>query len=429
MQTRTTEKLDNDGNPIPPDIMPDVDDDVEPRPSEARQTDDGSDAQPRQEKPQAQLADDPRTDIAKMYREMRDAERAKAADEDEDGDGEGDGDDESVRTQITDPKDDQGQVSGDGEPKPDENDPLTTLKVDGIELRLPLSQVKALAQRNIAGENRLNEAKHILDDVKALRGQASPTHQRDEPDKGHEPSQAPSHTDPASSQAATHQSDDLGIDRAKLEEVVERIQVGDKEDGVQAVMELVKLIGDSKPALDEQTVFQLARQAVVQSQTDTEIKAAVDGFGQRYQPLVSDPYLKMATITRLTDEMAHDLRQAGIRDEDIAQVRGDLRTMGHWINTLRAQGRQVRTYDKILNDVGEFVVQKFKVELEPTTQPGSRNQQQQDASQASRQRLERKRSLPSQPRSASVRVQVPQPQKPRTYSDVVMEMRRVRGFA
>lgn len=425
------------------DVLPEPDDDIDLAQPQDDQGDRGGqdDPQPQPQNRQPQQQEDRLASVTALYRQMRDAAKGKTAapaPADHDPGSDNDNDDvdegESLRAQQRDNPPPNRQEPPPGQnnaPSTEGNDPLQTIKVDGVELRLPLSQVIALAQRNLAGENRLEEAKRILDDVKALRGQIDPAHQRTSSEQGQQQSQAPSQTDPASTQQPTNQLDDLGIEREKLKQIVERIQIGDTEEGVDALAEVLRL---ARPSLDESAVMRLARQAYFQTQTENEITSALDRFKAAYEPVVTDPYIKVATLARLTEEIVADLRNAGFREEDLAAHRTDLNTLGHWLNYARAQGRQVRSYDKLLSDVGDFIADKFKIDLsqyrQQHQQTGSRQTNQQpSADELSRQRLERKRLLPSQPRSANIREQMPAPRRPKTATEVVLEMKRQRGFA
>jgi hypothetical protein len=94
------------------------------------------------------------------------------------------------------------------------------LVVDGKTVELPISEVVKRAQVNSAIDNRLEEAKRIVAEAKSTRHQATDD---DFSEERHEPQPRQQRFSP----------------NDKLRSIVERIQVGDADEGQQALNELV----------------------------------------------------------------------------------------------------------------------------------------------------------------------------------------------
>lgn len=430
--TPTDQKIDGDGNPIQPDVMPEIDDDtvVESRTEPAPAPE--PEPAPRQERRPKRK--DRRTEIAEMFREMRDKEmKAEETPPAETVDSS-----ESLEAETTpEPTPEQVQTVDDGRnphAKEVSQETEITLKVDGKEVRKPLAEVISLAQIGMAGENRLDEVKRLLQEAKALRSQ--PPENPPAPaaeGQQHQPSPAPSQTEPKSTPAPEHPPAAVEIDQDKLRAIAERLQVGDTDEGTQALAdymtEVVAAAQARQPNLDPAQISNWVQDAVLQMQSKAEADAALEKFAERYEPLVKNEDLAITSMTVLTRELMKDLKAAGFRDEDLAANRHDTRTLAHWHRVARQTHRDLRNYDKLLSDVGEYMVKTYnlKIDQPPPSQPS--NPQQRTPQQSAQARLERKAALPSQPRSASVRASIDTPPRPKTREDVLNQMRQSRGYA
>jgi len=118
--------------------------------------------------------------------------------------------------------------------------------VDGREQILPLSEVIKWAQINSAADARLDEAKRLLREAKAER------RGEDYPEFDETPEQ-PRHSTPTP-----------GNGNDKLKSIVERIQIGDTDEGVEALQELT------------QVVHQGIQTQAILSARETEMKNALD---------------------------------------------------------------------------------------------------------------------------------------------------------
>lgn len=424
----TEQKLDGDGYPIQPDVMPELDDDtiVETRTEPAPAPE--PEPAPRQERRPKRK--DKRAEIAEIFREMRDketkAEEPPPADDTVDSreslgaETIQEATPETVRTTDDDLKSRAKEASQDTE---------ITLKVDGKEVRKPLAEVISLAQIGMAGENRLDEVKRLLQEAKALRSQP-PENQPALAAQGqqHQPSPAPSQTEPQSTPAPEHPPAAVEINQDKLRAIAERLQVGDTDEGTEALAdymtEVVAAAQARQPNLDPAQISNWVQDAVLQMQSKAEADAALKTFAERYEPLVKNEDLAITSMTVLTRELMKDLKAAGFREEDLAANKHDTRTLAHWHRAARQTNRDLRNYDQLLSDVGEYMVKTYNLK---TSQPS--NPQQRTPQQSAQARLERKAALPSQPRSASVRAPIDTAPRPKTREDVLNQMRQSRGFA
>jgi hypothetical protein len=147
------------------------------------------------------------------------------------------------------------------------------------------------------------------------------------------------------------------IDPEKLRQVVERVQVGDTEEGVEALTEFAEMVG-SRPEHTRHAVRQeLAELQISKANTD-----ALEKFAKRYPKLRDEPLIVDAATRALRDEMAKDLKAAGLPDEELDQIREDVGRLGNLHGQARLVARdRVRSADDLLNDVGKTLSEKFNI--------------------------------------------------------------------
>lgn len=430
--TKTTDAAAGD---TPADVMPQPDDDAAETTAAAAAPAEGGDdekqAKPAKAPEPKSDEDDPRALAAKAYREMRDKRLAEAqpAAEAASADDEGSADDEAEPA----PKVDAESATA---PKRktvslDELDPdaEVVLKVDGREIKRPFRDIVASAQIDAAANNRLEEAKRILSEAKTVA--QSPRQPEHQPDDGDQRTVKPSPS--RATEQPEHQPDDE-VDTEKLASIVERIQVGDKEEGQEALAELVKMVG-AKPKLDQSDISRAVQQTLSERETMSEINRAVEGFSKEFPNLVSDDDLTNVTMTVITKEILKDLRSAGMSDDDLAAVSKDTKRLAAMHRQARLSGANLRTYDGLLRDVGTHVSEKFGIRpgssapaaKSPAPTPASPQRAPTDSAKA-QERIDRKRAAPQQPRTAGGRTPSAEPPRPKTKAEVVAQMRRERGF-
>lgn len=417
---------DTTGDDKAPDVLPQADDDAVDEASTRVSAQTGKDevvpARAERAKP---AEEDPRDVAARTYREMRDKRIAEAKGEAEPENQDADDDAAAETAEPVAVETKRKTISVD-EIDPDAE---IVLKVDGRELKRPFKDIVASAQIDAAANSRLEEAKRILSEAKAVAQlPRAPEHQpgADDETTVRQPSQSRATDQPE------HQPDDE-VDPEKLASIVERIQVGDKEEGQQALAELVKMVG-TKPRFDQTDISRAVQQQLSERETASEIDRAVQGFAKDFPNLVSDDDLTNVTMTVITKELLRDLRSAGLSDSDLAAASKDTKRLAFMHRQARASGAKLRTYDGLLRDVGTHVSEKFGIR--PGSAPTDKSQEpsqkppQRAATDPAKvqERIERKRAAPQQPRTAGGRTPMAEAPRPKTKAEIVAEARRARGF-
>ena len=398
------------------DVIPEPHDDAGELLNGEEQTQDASDQGPAGEasqtpKPEDQPEDqpeDPRAAIARRYQENR--KRANATDEA----------DEPVAESAP-----PAPVVATPAPQERDGDKEITHKIDGREVKKPMSEVIALAQQTVAGDNRLEETKRLLREAQALRGQPKDTEHQ--PSPGDEKTTQPDSGSEDKSQVEHKPRRDLNPE--KLKGIVERIQVGDTDEGTQALQELIEVVRDSGESFNPAKVGELVQQHLIRTQTQEEINTALAGFVKDYPDLAKDEVLADAGRTVLRQELIKDLKSVGASDAEIDKIKHDPRALAAAQRELRVAGHSVRSYADMLGAVGKTMVDRFNIK--PATSQISDTHKPQTVREPapSQERLDRKRAAPQQPRTAGVRSQIAQAPQPKTKKDVVADMRKARGFS
>jgi len=300
-----------------------------------------------------------------------------------------------------------------------------TLIVDGKPVNKPLSEVIALAQITVAADNRLEEAKRLLNEAKTLRSATAP---ENPPGQGAQASQ-PSQPDRSPATPQAEHPPLAGIDRDKLHDLVERIQIGDKEEGAQALAEFAELVNAGRSQaqqLSPEQIGAIVEQQIFQRQTTHEITEAVEEFGRKYPEITTDQDFTRVAYDRVAQELRADLKAIGMNDQDLAPFGSDPWALATIHRQARAGGLAVRSYGAILDAVGDSIVTKFN--LRSGVRRSATHQPQRTVSTQANDRLMAKRNAPQQPRTAGARVPTPQP-RPKTAAEKIEEMRVARGFA
>ena len=151
------------------------------------------------------------------------------------------------------------------------------------------------------------------------------------------------------------------IDREKLRELTEKIQVGDTDEGADALAEAMELAVESANARGGDPRMAV-RQELADMQMAAENNAALGKFAKRYPALTKDPVLVEAATHVLRDELARDLKAAGVTDDEMKPIRenvGQLAGLHGKARLMRYEG--VRSPDKLLDDVGGVLSEKFNL--------------------------------------------------------------------
>jgi hypothetical protein len=366
--------------------MPEVEDDLNQADAGAPDINAGAEDYSDAESDEAEPSLSARERAVLQYRKARDKQLGKADSDDDDSDDLDRGADEPV------------------------DDAPVAQKAEAPAARSVAPPAAAKPDPSIEASNALIEAaRTLVEEVKSIRsGAARPANEAAEDDGQDDPEEAPAA--PA-------------VDHARLEEIVERIQIGDRAEGREALAELIELIGANKQnaGLKSDDVAQVVQSHIARDRIVGELSSAATSFREKFSGVVDDPDLLDTSIRRLNAELREDLVKAGVPEKDLARATPDQLMEMH--QQARITGRQMRGYGAIFDKVGSEIATKFRPLLQAKGQPRIQDQQ-----ATIQQRVDRKRQLGAQPRPASVRNQQSQP-KPKTRAEVVADMRRQRGFA
>lgn len=382
--------------------------------------DSADDAAPQPQRNARNKGDEAREEAVKRYRELRaDRERQAALDA---GEEPAVDDDEPAVDAAHAPA----EVHAATAAAPAE-EPIYTLLVDGKPVQMKASEVIAKAQITVAADNRLDEAKRLLAEAKAIRSQSAPEHQPGQGD-GRTGNADPA---PAGAQDKANQSRPA-LDREKLRAIAQRIQVGDDDEGADAFEEFAAEIAARQTAAHSpDDIVALVNEKMSRQQITREITTAAETFKTTYPGIIQDQDMLEASFSRLRGKVREDLVRSGI---DATQLEGlQQEQLFQLHQQQRVKGAKVRDYDTIFKEVGTEMSAKFAPVLAPKTSsdPVASKPTAQGAPPARSiaERVDRKRSASMQPRTAGARTPAASTSKPKSYADVIADMRRARGFS
>jgi hypothetical protein len=199
---------------------------------------------------------------------------------------------------------------------------------------LPEDEVIAAAQKTLAGDGYLEEARRLLEDAKQVA--SSRPHQG-----GSDPAYTNRQTDEADAQS--HQTDD---DRA----LAERLQFGSPDEAA-AVIAQLRQAGTSAPDAVRRAVYDTQRATDV-----TRAKRSYDVFVRANEDLVKDPIAHAAMEAAFYNGLRQDLRTLGYTDDQLPRANERL-VEAHRFH--RIQGQDVRDTAALLEDSRQ-AVEKFR---------------------------------------------------------------------
>ena len=359
---------------------------------------------------------DARAELVRMYREKR-AKEENGEDKNPSGALDDDADDvaDAPEQSVEAPK-----VAA-----PEQDEPTFTLLVDGKPVQMKQSEVLAKAQIAVASDNRLDEAKRLLTEARALRGsRRNEEHHLDDGDDlyAQDADEAPVNN------GATNQSRPV-IDAEKLTDIVQRLQVGDEEEGRQALTEYAELVTRSAGQNTPPDIDSVVRQSIAQNNVRTELETAAEGFKTSHAALVQDPELLDNSFARVRNEVRQDLAKLGLETDKLAVLDGAQLFKLHM--DARVSGAPVRSYKAVFDKVGSEMSSKYGALLTSQATPSGQAQRPTLAASSNvvAERIERKRAANTQPRTAGVRQASQAQPKARSPASIVEQMRRQRGFS
>jgi hypothetical protein len=142
-----------------------------------------------------------------------------------------------------------------------------------------------------------------------------------------------------------------------LRSIVERIQVGDTDEGMEAVSELLERASAKRGNLEAELDAVVSRRRL-----RGEIDSALKNFAERNPQITNDPYLADAGMHAVRDQIERDLRGIGVTDEILAPLRGntDALVQAYGAARMKAPDR-VRAPEQLLDAAGQELKSRFGV--------------------------------------------------------------------
>lgn len=278
-------------------------------------------------------------------------------------------------------------------------EPLPTkikVKIRGEEREVTQEELIAAAQKGLAGDDYVREARKLLED----------TEQQVRSSRQH-----PDATKPAPATEPTA-SDDGSTPADPMKNLVEKIQYGDPD-------EAAKLLSDTLQGMTEKAVTRTTLNNRVQADVEND-KAAGAKFIEANPDLAKDPIATAAVRDRLANGYREDLKKIGVPEDKIPS---DVEALASHHRFYKLQGQPVRSVPALLeNAKQEYLTWRGPREQTPTPSPEPRVEVRVD-------RTDRKMNVPQQPTRATVPPQLTQSQAPvqTNRSAAVQRARQARG--
>jgi hypothetical protein len=268
------------------------------------------------------------------------------------------------------------------------------LKVQGRELELTDDEIIQKAQIALAADDVLGDAKRLkadliskleLLDSAAKANQSRPVAEQD--------------------RSQPKPSEDTKPDDSELDDIIDRIQIGDKQEAKEALRKhgdliqrrIVEQLGDIDARIIDTTRVHAEN---VSRQTRT--REVLETFTSEYPEFGRSQPLQSALFTDTVNEMKTELLNLGVDPEVLAlaqRQRGmsEADVIGTAYRDLQAKGYALPDHGDILRRSAENIRREFGVTPAPTPKPAPQPQSFDPA-----ERIERKRVITPQPRRANI---------------------------
>jgi hypothetical protein len=151
---------------------------------------------------------------------------------------------------------------------------------------------------------------------------------------------------------------DGGIDRERLKAITERVQMGDAEEGAEALEEVISLARAS----DRNQTRQVMRDEFAEMGRQAENRSALAKLAKKYPTLMTDEDLVDVAKTRLRREIVTDLKAGGgLTDELLEPIKNDTDRLVGAHGHARSVGANVRSTEKLLFDTMDGVAEKYGI--------------------------------------------------------------------
>jgi hypothetical protein len=156
---------------------------------------------------------------------------------------------------------------------------------------------------------------------------------------------------------------DGAFEADELEDLVDRIQIGDRTEGAQAIRQIMERSGGSRDIGAE------VRRVHAQDRVRGEIQSALTAFHERYPDLVQDDLVAQSGLTAIGREIEKDLKEMGVTDEALGRVRGNDGLMLQAYTEMRTAGKG-RPPEEIFGAVGDEMSKRYGFRARGTARVG-----------------------------------------------------------
>lgn len=270
------------------------------------------------------------------------------------------------------------------------------LKVNGRELELDEDEIVAHAQRSLAAGQVLEDAKRIRDSYyQKLEALAAA--------REHQPAEART-----TERQTTDASEDTKPDDQELDDIIDKIQVGDRREAGEALRKhdaaleqrILAKIGNLDERIERYTNAQAERQTVEQ-----QTRSTLEQFVSDHSEFAENPVLQQALQGQLIGTMRERMAEIGVNDEGLRRFQQSMgindpaAAVGAAYRWLRNNNYSLPEQGEVLKESAERVRSAFRSAY------GDKEQTDRGVDTLRRtEALQRKRSMALQPRRAGASV-------------------------
>jgi hypothetical protein len=285
--------------------------------------------------------------------------------------------------------------------------PKRKLKVRGQDVELTDDEILAAAQKTLAGDSYLEDARKLLEEAKQIKAERA-GRDRQHPDGQSSTQDGELDFDPQPAQTR-HPAPDL-------KSVVEKIQFGDPDEAAAELAQVIQTAA-AKQA-DEGHLNRLFNNDLAKSQK------ALAEFRAANPDLDKDPLAQVAIEKTMYDLYREEIVKLGL---DEAQIPTDPKTLANWHRFYRVNGHAVSHTPDLLNRAKDRVDAWRGGPSKPAQQPQAPRREAPRV-HVNVDRTARREAIPTQPtRSVAPRPDAQRAPTQQTGSDIVAQMRRARG--
>lgn len=302
-----------------------------------------------------------------------------------------------------------------GEPPQSAQSAVRTLKVNGRDIQVSEEDLVKHASRALAGDDYMDIAKRARDEANTLLGELREKSRT--AISGDQPQPAPQAEDATTETAAI-------LDGIDLDQLADRIQLGERGDAKAALAELATgIIQTVRGNLDSDVTEVVSRNDENRRRVN-EATAAIQEFGKA-NPTLTTKAAQAALAVESLDIMRDAMRVNGLSDEFVESLKRDYgydeaKATRYCYEQMEKLGHKLPSRKDILNRAGESVKRQFGI---------TEQRQQPSDLRVPANREVRKEQITSQPRRALMPSTLERGERDRDQvrRDAVAQMRESRG--